>query len=325
MKRIVLLTTVMILGILLSSGVALAVTKVDNSTTTGSSSGNNSSDDLSPSESVQAATQGDPTNIKAEELTKTGDELESDQGEVEVSIPIDSSQDMTIDDKTGPMDVSIPGDANAVRVGKNVVYENTLPGVDVVAQAVEGGARQMYVLDSPEAKSSISFSAGNAGSSLVANPDGGISVLGAEGEEIATIGTPWAVDAEGEDLDTHYKIDGNTITQHVDTADAAFPVTADPDICRNRIRRVTFGQRGGRTTMFVLPTKCGRVVGALSGWREANREGGRRYRGSRERSLWKQYNCHFDVVPFKRTWNLEPWRPNVSWFRVYRSGCNPRR
>ena len=60
MKKVVLLTTVMVLGVLLSSGVALAVTKTDNN-------------NMSPSESLRAATQGDPTNIEAEELTKTGE------------------------------------------------------------------------------------------------------------------------------------------------------------------------------------------------------------------------------------------------------------
>lgn len=50
-----------------------------------------------------------------------------------------------------------------------------------------------------------------------------------ESEQIATIVAPWAVDAQGFALSTHYKVDGSTVTQVVETNEATtFPVTADP-------------------------------------------------------------------------------------------------
>lgn len=46
---------------------------------------------------------------------------------------------------------------------------------------------------------------------------------------VSTISTPWAVDANGMSIPTHYKISGNTLTQVVESStDTAFPVTADP-------------------------------------------------------------------------------------------------
>ena len=48
---------------------------------------------------------------------------------------------------------------------------------------------------------------------------------------LATIDTPWAVDANGNPVDTHYVIDDNTIKQLIETdADTAFPVIADPSV-----------------------------------------------------------------------------------------------
>lgn len=48
-------------------------------------------------------------------------------------------------------------------------------------------------------------------------------------EKIATISAPWAVDAQGKPVPTHYELQGNKLTQVVDaTKDTTFPVTADP-------------------------------------------------------------------------------------------------
>jgi len=40
--------------------------------------------------------------------------------------------------------------------------------------------------------------------------------------------TPWSVDSDGQTLETHYELDGDTLVQVVDTTDAVFPVVSDP-------------------------------------------------------------------------------------------------
>ncbi|WP_127549896.1 hypothetical protein [Actinoplanes sp. OR16] len=42
------------------------------------------------------------------------------------------------------------------------------------------------------------------------------------------IDTPWAVDANGNELPTSYSVNGTTLSQTVDTLGAAFPIVADP-------------------------------------------------------------------------------------------------
>lgn len=49
-----------------------------------------------------------------------------------------------------------------------------------------------------------------------------------ETQQIATIETPWAVDADGTALPTSYTLEGTNLTQNIDTTNATYPITADP-------------------------------------------------------------------------------------------------
>lgn len=50
-------------------------------------------------------------------------------------------------------------------------------------------------------------------------------------QDVATLAAPWAVDANGKSVPTHYEINGTTVNQVVDTTpDTAYPVTADPSV-----------------------------------------------------------------------------------------------
>lgn len=50
-------------------------------------------------------------------------------------------------------------------------------------------------------------------------------------QQITQIAAPWAVDANGRRVPTHYTLDGDTLVQSVEvTAETAFPVVADPSL-----------------------------------------------------------------------------------------------
>ena len=52
-----------------------------------------------------------------------------------------------------------------------------------------------------------------------------------EGQPIATLVAPWAFDATGAPVDTHYEVRGRKVVQVVEpTADTVYPVTADPNV-----------------------------------------------------------------------------------------------
>lgn len=53
---------------------------------------------------------------------------------------------------------------------------------------------------------------------------------GTEYQPVGGVDTPWAVDANGRRVPTHFEVDGNTLIQHVDhhSEEFTYPVTADP-------------------------------------------------------------------------------------------------
>gem|GEM_PF-7107906 len=83
-----------------------------------------------------------------------------------------------------------------------------------------------------------------AGGHPVLRDDGGVDIvehLNLEGVSASTItasvDAPWARDANGEELDTHFAVTGDSIVQVVNaTEEAAYPIVADPhiDISTNR-------------------------------------------------------------------------------------------
>ena len=56
---------------------------------------------------------------------------------------------------------------------------------------------------------------------------GGV-VVREKGKTTSRFNAPWAKDAAGRSLPTHYTLKGNALTQVVDTRGAKFPVVADP-------------------------------------------------------------------------------------------------
>jgi hypothetical protein len=75
---------------------------------------------------------------------------------------------------------------------------------------------------------SYEISAKEGATSLELSDGGGVSVLDADGNLVNSILPPWAKDATGADIATHYTISGNVLTQHVEHRGATYPVVADP-------------------------------------------------------------------------------------------------
>ena len=144
----------------------------------------------------------------------------------------------------GLQDDTVPGATEVLEPGTTAEIAAT---DETPALSVEVGADQeskaVYTADALTATSTrfaavfASSGAGTAswdlgsGTELYTIPDGRVSVGDAEGNLLAGVDAPWAVDATGKAVATHYTVDGTTLTQHLDyTADTVFPVVADPKI-----------------------------------------------------------------------------------------------
>ncbi|MCB2412183.1 hypothetical protein LGT39_04875 [Demequina sp. TTPB684] len=69
------------------------------------------------------------------------------------------------------------------------------------------------------------------GSSLSIAPDGGVVVKDSEGAVVGVVEKPWAFDATGSPVSTHYVVDGDTLVQVVaHDSSTIYPVVADPSI-----------------------------------------------------------------------------------------------
>jgi hypothetical protein len=95
------------------------------------------------------------------------------------------------------------------------------------------GAATVITLASPSAPSRYAFPLSlPAGSAAALQPDGSLLITRA-GQPLGSFRPPWARDATGRALPTHYTLAGRArtgyvLTQHVATPGATFPVTADP-------------------------------------------------------------------------------------------------
>lgn len=85
----------------------------------------------------------------------------------------------------------------------------------------------------------------------------------------------------------------------------------------------------GKLRLHSVPTDYGRryaINAPWAAWQQALDKAGRKpLSASQNDAIFKQFKCHADVAASKPEWNVEPWRPNVTYSRTVAAGCNPTR
>ena len=64
-------------------------------------------------------------------------------------------------------------------------------------------------------------------------------------------------------------------------------------------------------------------VKRIDAWDKVLKSHGNDFQWSNTNGMKNQFNCHYDFATKKSSWNLEPQRPNVSYFSTILAGCNP--
>lgn len=168
-------------------------------------------------ERAVAGTGDVPPAVRAPDLAEEVSDGDLSVGDVRVGLPIDA-------------------DAPPAQIGNAAVITGDAEGTSVVAQKIANGARAMVTISDAGAPTRYEFPVTGV-SRLEVLPDG--SVLGFRegapseaGRDQAVIGfaKPWARDASGNDVATHYEVAGTTLVQVVSHTrpGTAYPVTADP-------------------------------------------------------------------------------------------------
>ena len=158
---------------------------------------------------------------------------------------------------------------------------------------------------------------------------GGALILDAQDHLVAGFAPPWAVDAHGGAVPTHYELDGTTLVQVVDHhAGMAYPVVADPYLGFDLVASAQWISRPGGPSLSVTPTGWARAnlgsyfVGTL-GWNELYSKYSNGGLNTNLGGMSDQYICHQQFAAFKPRWNLDEWRPDVSYAATVANGCNP--
>ncbi len=101
---------------------------------------------------------------------------------------------------------------------------------------------------------------------------------------------------------------------------------------RNLIHSASWTHRPAGWTLMVSPTRWARGwagngylsyrVGA-AGWKELYRKYRSRGLNTNLGGMRDQFICHQQIGAFRKTWNLDEWRPDVSYAQTIRDLCNP--
>lgn len=167
-----------------------------------------------------------------------------------VEIPKDATDKITLDaayDEDEDISIKLPNEAvgSDTNITKNgtVIYKNEEQPVSFAVQPINNnsfeGVRTLINIKNNTAPKEYSFTFDlDEGSKLISDSEylgeefssGEIFIVNSENIIVGIIDKPWAYDANGEAVETYYRIDNtNTLTQVVNfTNDNAFPIVADP-------------------------------------------------------------------------------------------------
>ena len=257
---------------------------------------------------------------------------------------------MTVDvEVTGPAEARAvtaaatpSGSATSASDGDSgVIVTATLPDLDQAGDS----ARDRVSDGAPLLRLVV---AASAGSTVTLAPDDTGAVVASTGDLLVGFAAPLVVDSAGTSLATSWQVPetasgagpdgqatdpsaldaGLAVDLVLDSAtrdplaQAAGPLTVTVHLGTTTVSATAWGTREGGESLAVTPSAWGRVSGQTGytlGWADVVR----REPTAQTSVMEKQFRCHQLGAPDKATWNLEPWRPDVSYLAYVAARCNP--
>jgi len=214
----------------------------------------------------------------------------------------------------------------------SVVYKNYQKGVDVVVQSFENSMRILTVLKDKNAPSEYVYEVDMpAGGELIHNEEhGSVIILDSDGNFIGGFAPTWAIDNDGNEIPTHWEVSGNHLIQVVDHIDSnpSYPVVADPYLGFDMISSASWTNPTVGWILKVTPTGWARSSGGgyipgVYGWDELYDKYKDLGLNTNLGGMKDQYICHQQIAFLKSTYNLDEWRPDVSYPATLAALCNP--
>jgi len=100
----------------------------------------------------------------------------------------------------------------------------------VAVQSTGAGLRALVAIDSADAPERFRFPVGGDVAAMSVATDGAVLAVDAAGRAVARLAPPWARDADGRSVPTHFELDGLTVVQIVEHRGGGFAygIVADP-------------------------------------------------------------------------------------------------
>lgn len=237
-----------------------------------------------------------------------------------------------------PVEVSLPAEVSSAAAGGTVDADGTVrysapaQDVTVAVQAKPNAAEIRTVLGSENAPTEYSYTVAlPAGGSLVPASFGGVGIEDARGNLLGWIDRPWARDAAGTSVATHYEVAGNVVRQIVEHRGLGYryPVVADPYLGLDLIDHVEWrwASYASAWTLKIYPTSwlrfnAGSYQLGASAWQELVAKNPstltRNLNGLRD-----QFICHAERGASKDTYNIDEWLADVGYDALVAADCNP--
>lgn len=141
-------------------------------------------------------------------------------------------------------------------VDGSVVYDNNNGSTTTPLVNTDGSLQIVTTIADASAPSAFTYDLElEEGSTVALQGDGSVEIVDAGGAVVATVAAPWAFDANGAPVPTHYTVHGYELTQVVEHSGAAYPVVADP--------KLTFGLVTGTLYFNKSETRDFSTAGSL--------------------------------------------------------------
>lgn len=282
-----------------------------------------------------------PLNVPSDSAASTA----SANG-VDLTLPSDTSTPVTIQGEDTTLEFTLPASeasAAAEVVGSDsVAYDNNDGSYTVPIVGDTGDLQVNTVVSSADAPTTYDYTFEFPAGFTSHENDGALVFLSAESELLLMMAPPWAKDANGADVPTHYELNGTTVTQVVEHDDNyAYPIVADPWLGIQLFGGFYQGTWNGDKTYNATVTPQavlalglgGGVIGEVlfravmndSGWKEWTKKWPA---VTNKSTIKQQFACHVQAgiigLPFTGTYNLERARVNRSdWMsHVWSHRCN---
>lgn len=194
--------------------------------------------------------------------------------------------------------------------------EVALEGVELAVQSSGDGNSSITTTDSSiELDKTLRWQTDDNGSLLALDNEGAVK---------AVVAPPEVTDTTGDTVTSAWRLQGLSASAAEDKNSGSV-IEVEALAGSTLVKSVRKGTEKGQARYFVTPTALGRVAPDAAhlqfGWPQAKKQGVANTDG-----LQDQYLCHpqSGIARVKGTWNLERWRPNVSYAKTLTALCNPK-